>query len=196
MFDLSAVLKEAVARGASDVHFKAGSPPIFRIATKLVTHAHPPLSPDETEAAARSIVNKAQWASFLSGSELDVAHLDPAAGRFRTSIFRQRGMVGLVMRHVKVSVPCFRDLGLPPIIATLAIGFANAYVRPLLALLTMPLNCLTFGLFGYALSFLLFYIVGQIVPGFSVTVVGAVVGSLLLGIVSGILSVLLIDTRR
>ncbi len=40
MFDLSAVLKEAVARGASDVHFKAGSPPIFRIATKLVTHAH------------------------------------------------------------------------------------------------------------------------------------------------------------
>jgi putative membrane protein len=82
------------------------------------------------------------------------------------------------------------------IIATLAIGFANAYVRPILALLTMPLNCLTFGLFGYALSFLLFYIVGQIVPGFSVTVVGAVVGSLLLGIVSGILSTLLIDTRR
>ena len=82
------------------------------------------------------------------------------------------------------------------LIATLAIGFANSVVRPVLKLLTMPLNCLTFGLLGYVISFLLFYVVGQVVDGFHVTVPGAIVGSLALGLVSGALSMLLIERKR
>lgn len=121
MIDLSGILKEAVALGASDIHLKAGCRPIFRIATQLVTVEHPPLSPAETEAVAQSLVSKIQWASFLTGAELDIAYLDPAAGRFRTNIFHQRGVVGMVMRHVRKNVPCFKDLGLPPIIEKIAL---------------------------------------------------------------------------
>ncbi|MEI6633186.1 MAG: PilT/PilU family type 4a pilus ATPase [Chlamydiota bacterium] len=121
MVDLSGVLREAVTRRASDIHLKAGCPPILRIATQLVSLDHPPLAPSEIEAVAQSLVGKIQWASFLSGAELDVAYLDPAAGRFRTNIFHQRGMVGIVMRHVQTSVPGFKDLGLPPIIKKIAL---------------------------------------------------------------------------
>lgn len=74
------------------------------------------------------------------------------------------------------------------LVATLLIGLANSVVRPILNFFTMPLNCMTFGLFGYVLTFLLFYLVGLMVDGFDVTPVGAVVGSLLLGVVSGLLS--------
>jgi putative membrane protein len=90
-----------------------------------------------------------------------------------------------------------RSSGVQPLlIATLSIGLANSIVRPVLGYLTMPLNCLTFGLFSYVLSFLLFYLVGQIVPGFDVTPKGAIIGSLLMSAVSGVLSHFLTDRRR
>ena len=121
MVELAQILGEAVASGASDIHLKAGCPPILRISTKLVTLKHPPLSPAETEALAKSIVTAVQWNSFHAGAELDVAHIDPAVGRFRTNIFHQRGLVGIVMRHVRTQIPSFKDLGLPPIIERIAL---------------------------------------------------------------------------
>lgn len=121
MAELPWILGEAVRRGASDIHLKVGCPPIFRIATKLVTLDHPPLSPADTEAIAQSVVTGAQWASFQKGAELDVAHIDPASGRFRTNIFLQRGMVGVVMRHVRTRIPDFKELGLPPIVEKIAL---------------------------------------------------------------------------
>lgn len=82
------------------------------------------------------------------------------------------------------------------LLATVAIGFANAVVRPILVFFTMPLSCMTLGLFGYVITFLLFYIVGQVVPGFHVTTIqGAVLGSILLGIISGLLSHFVVDRK-
>lgn len=99
-----------------------------------------------------------------------------------------------IVAHLNIGVRYDSISGL--LVATVAIGLANSVVRPVLGFFTMPLNCLTFGLFGYVLTFLLFYIVGQLVPGFHVTsALGAVLGSLLLGIVSGVLSHFLVDRR-
>ncbi len=66
MAELPWILGEAVRRGASDIHLKAGCPPIFRIATKLVTLDPPPLSPAETEALARSDGETRLIEKFLS----------------------------------------------------------------------------------------------------------------------------------
>jgi putative membrane protein len=99
-----------------------------------------------------------------------------------------------IVAHLNIGVKCESVGSL--LVATLAIGFANSVARPILQLLTMPLNCLTFGLFGYVISFLLFYLVGQVVDGFSVNVTGAIVGSLALGLVSSALSMLLIERKR
>src|SRR5215831_5047394 len=65
-------------------------------------------------------------------------------------------------------------------LATVVIGLINSLVRPVLALLTLPLNCLTFGLFGFVLNAILFTSVHLVVPKFEVTSIwGAVLGPIL-----------------
>lgn len=70
------------------------------------------------------------------------------------------------------------------IVAALALGFANAFIRPILSVLTLPLTCLTFGLFSLVLNAVLFWAVSELVDGFEVegaltALAGSVVFSLL-----------------
>lgn len=55
------------------------------------------------------------------------------------------------------------------IVAALLLGFANAIVRPLLILLTLPLTLLTFGLFLLVINALMILLVSALVSGFSVS---------------------------
>src|SRR5437867_4262309 len=72
--------------------------------------------------------------------------------------------------------------------ATVVIGLINSLIRPILDLLTLPLNCLTFGLFRVVLNAILFASVPYIVKGFQVNgLLGAVPGPILMGLLSGIL---------
>ena len=73
--------------------------------------------------------------------------------------------------------------------ASLLLGILNAFVRPVLLLLSAPLILLTLGLFIFVLNALLLLFVGQIVPGFQVPGFGsAFIGSLIISIVSWLLS--------
>lgn len=55
------------------------------------------------------------------------------------------------------------------IIAALLLGFANAIVRPLLIILTLPLTLLTFGLFLLVINALMILLVSALVRGFKVS---------------------------
>ena len=56
--------------------------------------------------------------------------------------------------------------GLPGVqallIFALALGIANAVLRPLVQLFTLPLSCLTFGLFAFVINALMFWLAGQV----------------------------------
>jgi len=78
-----------------------------------------PLEPADTEDYAYSLMDAEQRAAFANTREMNLAFNVPALGRFRTSIFRQRGTVGLVIRLVKFEIPSFEELSLPPILAEL-----------------------------------------------------------------------------
>lgn len=70
-------------------------------------------------------------------------------------------------------------------IAALALGLANAVVRPLLVILTLPVTILTLGLFLFVINALLFWAVASVVPGFTVTGFGAaLLGSILYSVAS------------
>jgi putative membrane protein len=99
-----------------------------------------------------------------------------------------------IVAHLNVGVT-YDGLG-NLFIAALAIGFANSWVLPILKFFTMPLSCMTFGLFSYVLSFILFFLVGKVLDGFDVTPAGAVIGSILLSVVSGALTNLLVERRH
>ncbi len=69
----------------------------------------------------------------------------------------------------------------------LVVGVINATIRPVLRLLTLPLTCLTFGLFSLVLNAGLFGLAAWLTPGMDMTTSGAVVGAIVASIFSGII---------
>jgi putative membrane protein len=71
------------------------------------------------------------------------------------------------------------------ILTALVLGVANAFVRPLLVLLTLPLTVLTLGVFLLVVNALVLWLVSAVVPGFRVRGFGsALVGSLVLSLLN------------
>ncbi|MBW2618344.1 MAG: phage holin family protein [Deltaproteobacteria bacterium] len=82
------------------------------------------------------------------------------------------------------------------IIAAAIIGLLNAFLRPLLYLIALPLIILTLGLFTFVVNGLMLLLAASILPGFHVAGFWAGVwGALLFSIVSWILSHLLVPQR-
>jgi putative membrane protein len=74
-------------------------------------------------------------------------------------------------------------------IAVLGLTLVNALIRPLVKMLTLPLSCITFGLFGLVINALMFYLVGELniglrVDGFIAALFGSVVTSILFGVLN------------
>ena len=75
--------------------------------------------------------------------------------------------------------------------ASLLLGILNAFLRPILMLLTLPLLILTLGLFRFAINALVLYFIGSIVPHFYVDGLGgAFWGALVISIISTLIHVL------
>jgi putative membrane protein len=69
------------------------------------------------------------------------------------------------------------------------LGIANALVRPMLFLLTLPLTLLTLGLFTFVVNAIVFWLVAYVTPGFKVDNFGAAfVASLILWAISWVMS--------
>lgn len=70
-------------------------------------------------------------------------------------------------------------------IATVVIVLINVFIKPVLKLLTLPINILTLGLFTLVINAVLFMFVGYIVPGIEISgFLSALLGSILLSILS------------
>jgi len=73
--------------------------------------------------------------------------------------------------------------------AALVLGILNALFRPVLIVITLPINILTLGLFTFVINALLLKMVSGVVPGFYVYGFwSAVFGSLIISLVSWLLS--------
>ncbi len=53
--------------------------------------------------------------------------------------------------------------------AAFILGFLNTFVKPILSLLTLPINLVTFGFFSFILNLFIIFLVTKIVPGFNVS---------------------------
>lgn len=74
------------------------------------------------------------------------------------------------------------------LVAVIIISLVNALIRPILLLLTLPINILTLGLFTFVLNAFMLMLAGSVTPGFHVDGFGsALIGSVLLSLVSTIL---------
>lgn len=74
------------------------------------------------------------------------------------------------------------------IIAALVWGLMGLTIRPILGLLTLPINIITFGLFSFILNALMFWLLALFVPGFTISgFIPALEGSVILTIVAWLL---------
>lgn len=107
---------------ASDLHLKAGLPPMFRIDGQLRRARKNPLSDDRPEVTAEQMEQLVgEWLGQDALTELnetgskDIGH-EWEDGRVRVAIFLQRGRISLVARLINETIPSREDLHLPPVI--------------------------------------------------------------------------------
>ena len=133
--DVNEILKTAVEKDASDIHLKAGAPPVFRVHRELRAEGSVTLNPEDIRWFFDQIANERQRQIFQDSMELDFSYADPQVGRFRVNAFMQLGTISLVFRWVRKQIPDLEDLGLPHICKELALK------RDGLVILTGPTGC-------------------------------------------------------
>ncbi|MBZ5640641.1 MAG: type IV pilus twitching motility protein PilT [Acidobacteriia bacterium] len=111
------LLKIATDHGASDLHLKVGSHPVIRVDGRLIPLTEEKrLMQEDSIAMAFSIMSARQKQKFKDNFEIDMAYSVPGLGRFRCSVFQQRGTVGVVLRVIPVRILTIRDLLLPQVL--------------------------------------------------------------------------------
>ncbi|MGH7457947.1 MAG: type IV pilus twitching motility protein PilT [Longimicrobiaceae bacterium] len=116
-FRLSRALREMIQLGASDLHLKAGRPPVVRVGGELKETELPVLRPNDLAKVAEELMSPEHRERFRAGREMDFAIGVPGVGRFRTTVFQQRGTLGFAFRAIPFEIPTLEELNLPPVMA-------------------------------------------------------------------------------
>ena len=118
--DIRTLLKVMVDQEASDLYLTVEAPPIYRIHGATRQTDAPPFGNEQLEALALALMRGQQRSEFEEKMEMNLALYYKELGRFRVNIFRQRGNVGLVFRHITAEIQTVEQLQLPSIIKDIA----------------------------------------------------------------------------
>jgi twitching motility protein PilT len=114
-------LKIAIERDASDLHLKAGNHPMIRIhGTLTPLTGYPRLTIQDTDELAGQVMTDFQKAHLREDLDIDLAYSLPGFGRFRGSIFYQRGSLAIALRIIPLEVKTIRQLLLPEVLEKIA----------------------------------------------------------------------------
>ena len=117
---LHRLLRLGVEKGASDIHFQVGYLPLYRFHGDLVELRYKVLTPDDTEAIAKMLIEADPSISEMNFNEHDLAYEIPDEGRFRVNISRQRRFFNIVLRVIPPQIQSFDDLNLPGVLREIA----------------------------------------------------------------------------
>src|SRR5438128_573491 len=120
MATLPDLLKYLVEKDGSDLHIATNTPPQIRVHGHLRRIDGPDLQPADTKQLIYSVRTDAQKKRFEETMELDFSFGIRGLARFRCNVFTQRGAVGAVYRLISEKIRTVGELGLPPVLATLA----------------------------------------------------------------------------
>ncbi|MGF6330924.1 twitching motility protein PilU [Pseudomonas sp. BS3782 TE3695] len=114
--EIDALLQILASRNGSDLYLSTGAPPSAKFDGVLKALAEQPFKPGEIAAIAASIMDAEQRLEFDRELEMNLALSLAGVGRFRLNIFKQRNDVSIVARNIKLDIPRFEDLKLPPVL--------------------------------------------------------------------------------
>ena len=112
-FSMEELEQLCVDEGASDLHIRVGLPPMLRIHGSLTPLDCDPLTPEDTFALMESITNEEERAEVEKDGGADFAISYKDLARFRVSVFRERGNVGIVLRQIPNTLLSLKQIGLP-----------------------------------------------------------------------------------
>ncbi len=117
--NIDLVLSSMVEANASDLHLKAGRPPLMRIDGKLKPTELPTINLDELTSIFKTMMSQTQWDNFEKCREADFSYEVQDVARYRVNLFHQRGIVGGVIRMIPTKIPTIEELHLPKILQDL-----------------------------------------------------------------------------
>ncbi|TNF36975.1 MAG: PilT/PilU family type 4a pilus ATPase [Gammaproteobacteria bacterium] len=109
-------LKILAAKDGSDLYLSTGAPPCAKFHGTLKPLEKDPMPSGKVKEIAWSIMDEEQQQQFERDLEMNLAISIPQVGRFRVNIFRQRNEISIVARNIKMEIPRFDDLQLPPVL--------------------------------------------------------------------------------
>ena len=114
---MNEMFKKAIQDGASDIHIKAGDFVRARLNGELIPLTEQKLSHEQVrQLAVKLIPHEKDRDRIDELQDYDCSWGLPGLGRFRVSILKQRGVLGIVMRIISIDIPTLEDLRLPPVL--------------------------------------------------------------------------------
>ena len=113
------LLQACVTKGASDIHIAVGQPPVLRLHGRMRRLETETLGPEDTVELMKAIAPERCQRELQEEGGSDFGFAFGEAARFRVSIFKQKGNVGMVLRQIPNEFMTFDQLGLPQAVAGL-----------------------------------------------------------------------------
>jgi twitching motility protein PilT len=113
--NMDRLLQAVITMGGSDIHITVGRPPVLRIDGKLRSLETKVLEPDDTFNLMKSITPERNQQELQEEGGTDFGFSYGEQGRFRVSVFRQKGNVTIVLRLIPSKIMTFEEIGLPKI---------------------------------------------------------------------------------
>ncbi len=110
---MSDLLQLVVEEGASDLHLAVNSPPVLRIHGQLNPLDADSLKPEDTERLMKSITSEDHQQKVREHGGTDFGFGFGSVARFRVSVFKQKGAIGMVLRQIPSRLMSLDEIGLP-----------------------------------------------------------------------------------
>ena len=120
-------LSSMVERQASDMFLTVGAPPSIKVQGEVLPLPFPSLQADEVQALSASLLSDSQSSRFEAEMECDLAGVVEGLGRFRFNVYRQRGELAIVVRHIQSTLPSVGAPALTPAEAVPSAGLNVTY---------------------------------------------------------------------
>jgi twitching motility protein PilT len=120
MAEMDKWLRPMLEQKGSDLHLRAGAPPMWRIHGHLGPIANEPMiDHDRLGNLMQELLSADRWQRFQETMDFDFAYALGDEARFRVNFFNQLRGFGCVLRHIPAKVLSLEELGAPPVLREL-----------------------------------------------------------------------------
>ena len=112
-FEMSELLDLVLEEGASDLHLPCFSPPVLRLHGEMTPLDTEPMQPEDTEYLMKSITSEANQQKLQQDGGVDFGFAFGDKARFRVSVFKAKGNIGMVLRTISNTLLTMEHIGLP-----------------------------------------------------------------------------------